>query len=337
MIEDLEKLVKLIEKEDSLRKRINVKSLASIRDNEKEYPLYCFSIGSQNFESPTLFITGGFHGIERVGAQLAWSFLKTSIDRLLWDKSLKDLLSQVRMVIVPLVNPVGYLHHMRSNGTGVDLMRNSPVKAVEKTPFLIGGQRFSNKLPWYQGTADRWEPEAKAIVDLFESEVGKSSHLISIDFHSGFGMKDRLWFPFSYSSKPFDNLAEMTAITNLFEQAYPYHIYQIEPQSMGYLLSGDIWDYFYLEYLKKNPSGVFLPMTLEMGSWSWVKKNPLQLFSKAGAFNPIKEHRLKRTYRRHHLLFDFLLRALFSNEIWSQPDEAIRNRYHNLGLKRWYS
>lgn len=337
MIEDLEKLVRLIEREESLKSKIHVRSLASISSGEKNYPLYCFSIGSNNFEKPTLFVTGGFHGIERIGAQLAWSFLKTTIDRLLWDESLQDLLTHVRLVIVPLVNPVGYFNHTRSNGAGVDLMRNSPIQALEKTPFLIGGHRISSKLPWYQGTKGRWEIETKAIVDLFETEIGQSSHVIAVDFHSGFGMKDRLWFPFSFSSKPFDNLAEMTAITNLFEQAHPYHIYQIEPQSMGYLLSGDLWDYLYLDYLKKNSSGTFLPLTLEMGSWSWVRKNPWQLFSKSGAFNPVKEHRLKRTYRRHHLLFDFLLKALRSNKVWSQADSSFRNTHTNLGLKRWYS
>ncbi len=124
-------------------------------------------------------------------------------------------------------------------------------------------------------------------------------------------MRDRLWFPFSNTVRPFDHLAEMHALTHLLEQTHPYHIYQIEPQSKGYLLNGDMWDYLYLDYISKN-KGVFIPLTLEMGSWSWVRKNPLQIFSRDGVFNPIKEHRVKRTYRRHHLLFDFLLKASYS-------------------------
>ena len=149
-------------------------------------------------------------------------------------------------------------------------------------------------------------------------------------------MKDRLWFPFSYSKTPFDFLPETVALTELFEQSYPYHIYQIEPQSKGYLLNGDLWDYLFLEFRKKNKTGVFIPFTLEMGSWNWVRKNPLQLFSRQGVFNPVKEHRLKRTYRRHHLFLDFVQRALYSNSAWAQHDQTAREAEFKVGIKRWY-
>jgi hypothetical protein len=215
-------------------------------------------------------------------------------------------------------------------------MRNSPIEATDKTPWLLGGQKLSNKIPWFRGQADHMEQENQILEKLFWSEAGQSSALISVDFHSGFGLRDRIWFPFSYTQTPFDDLAEMAALTHLLEETYPYHIYQIEPQSKGYLLSGDIWDYFYLNFKKKNPQSVFLPLTLEMGSWSWVRKNPAQIFSRHGAFNPMKEHRLKRTYRRHHLLFDFLLRALRSNQTWSKFDSHMKLKFESLGLQRWY-
>ena len=85
-----------------------------------------------------------------------------------------------------------------------------------------------------------------------------------------------------------------------------------------------------------NKNATFLPLTLEMGSWTWVRKNPWQIFSKHGAFNPIKEHRIKRTYRRHHVLFDFLLKAMNSNKVWSDLDKRVRNKHEQLGLERWY-
>jgi hypothetical protein len=293
-------------------------------------------MGSQLPEHPTLFLTGGVHGLERVGAQLAWSLLKTTMDRLIWDKSLQELFKSIRLVVLPLVNPVGYYNFKRSNGNDVDLMRNSPVIAIDKTPFLLGGQRYSKKIPWYQGESGVLELENKTIFDKFRSSCQHSQCIVSLDFHSGFGMKDRIWFPFSYTNKPFDRLAELHAFTHLFEQTHPYHIYKIEPQSEGYLLNGDIWDYLYLELSKFNPDSIFLPLTLEMGSWSWIRKNPLQLFSKHGIFNPIKEHRLKRTYRRHHLLFDFILKALYSHKIWSNIEPGIRQKHFRSGLERWY-
>ena len=149
-------------------------------------------------------------------------------------------------------------------------------------------------------------------------------------------MKDRLWFPFSYTKKPFDFLPEMKAFSKLFEDTHPYHVYKIEPQSEGYLINGDIWDYFFLELRKINPEAIYLPLTLEMGSWNWVRKNPLQLFSKQGIFNPVKKHRLKRTYRRHNLLFDFLLKAIYSHPVWSSLDTDDREKFLSLAMESWY-
>lgn len=337
MLKDLEKLTWLVSKDEKLQKTIRFSSELISEINNQKYSIHSFSIGSQDPNAPVLFITGGVHGLERIGAQLAWSLLKTTIDKMIWDKALNDLFKNIRLVITPLINPVGYYHYTRCNGNGVDLMRNSPVKSDSKAPYLLGGQRISNKLPWYQGEVNEFEKENQVLIKIFEKEAMESPSVVAVDFHSGFGMQDRLWFPFSYTAEPFDNLAEMHALTFLFEETHPYHIYKIEPQSKGYLLNGDMWDYLYLQYLDKNKKGVFLPITLEMGSWSWVRKNPLQIFSKHGAFNPIKEHRIKRTYRRHHLLFDFLLRAVYSNSSWSCLDDFQKNKHINLAMERWYS
>ncbi len=336
MLSDLQKLARLIEKEGYLKETIHCQTLTEISHGESSHPIMAFILGSKNPEHPVLFITGGVHGLERIGSQLAWSLLKTTIDRLIWDKSLRELFKNIRLVMIPLLNPVGYYNFTRCNGRGVDLMRNSPVKAIDKTPFLLGGQCYSKKLPWYQGDKGILEEENKALVSLFHEQALKSQCVVAVDFHSGFGMRDRLWFPFSFTRTPFDDLPEMQALTLLLEQTHPYHIYQIEPQSKGYLLNGDIWDHLFLEFKAKNKSATFLPLTLEMGSWTWVRKNPAQLFSRQGVFNPIKEHRVKRTYRRHHLLFDFLLKAVNSHEVWSNLNSASRGKLEQLALERWY-
>ena len=56
--------------------------------------------------------------------------------------------------------------------------------------------------------------------------------------------------------------------------------------------------------LSRRRTAFFLPLTLEMGSWLWVKKNPRQLFSRHGIFNPLIEHRQQRVLRRHLALLD---------------------------------
>lgn len=336
MIDDLKKLGRMVNQDGPLRELVRFETLTQIPYKDEVYPIFSFTIGSRDPVAPTMFITGGVHGLERVGAQLAWSLLKTTLDRLVWDKSLQELFKNIRLVVVPLVNPVGYHNFKRSNGNDVDLMRNSPVRAIAQTPFLLGGQRYTKKLAWYQGNLNQLEEENRALRSKFLDSCNKSKCVISIDFHSGFGMKDRIWFPFSYTKNPFDNVAEMNALSALFEDTHPYHVYKVEPQSKGYLLNGDIWDYFFQELKAINPNSIYLPLTLEMGSWTWVRKNPLQLFSKQGMFNPTKEHRLKRTYRRHHLLFDFLLKATYSNSVWSNLDPVIKQKHFNSAMKRWY-
>jgi predicted deacylase len=337
MLDALLKLGKLVEQESPLKDFVQFETLTEINYKSEKYPIYSFTIGSKDLTHPTLFITGGVHGIERVGTQLAWSLLKTTLDRLVWDKAHQELFKHIRLVFIPLVNPVGYTKFRRCNGNDVDLMRNSPIQAIDKTPFLLGGQRYTKILPWYRGKIDEMEEENKALYKKFFEVASLCKNVISIDFHSGFGMKDRLWFPFSYTKKPFDRIAEMYAFSNLFEETYPYHIYKIEPQSKGYLLNGDVWDYFYLKLKEINPQAIYLPLTLEMGSWIWVRKNPWQIFTKQGMFNPIKEHRLKRTYRRHNLLFDFLLKALYSNGVWSNLDSASVQRYIKSSNDEWYN
>ncbi len=337
MIQQLEKLAKKIDQVgDSLGVKLCYEIPIEIIYQRKKYPIFVYSIGTQKPSAPVLFITGGIHGLEKIGAQLAWSFLKTTIDKLNWDQSLRFIFKNIRLVVIPLVNPVGYSYQMRSNGNGVDLMRNSPIVARDKVPFLLGGHAFSKKLPWYQGRENQMEMENLALKEIFLKETKKSNCVISLDFHSGFGMKDRIWFPFSYKKEPFDHLPELYSLISLFESSHPYHVYQIEPQSKSYMINGDMWDFLFIKLKEINAASVYLPLTLEMGSWAWVKKNPLQLLMRDGVFNPIKEHRLKRTYRRHHLLFDFFLKSLQSYEHWTKQSLILREKSKRLALEKWY-
>ena len=336
MLNALEKIYDLVSHESSFKNLIHAEVSNEIQKNGRTYPLYSFSIGSDEPTAPVLFLVGGVHGLERIGSQLAWSLLKTTIDRLLWDENLNAVFKKIRLVCIPLLNPFGYVHFSRGNPNGVDLMRNSRIKAIEKTPYLLGGHRLTNKIPWYQGTEGVLEKEIQFLENTFHRSTKTSACIVSVDFHSGFGMVDRLWFPFSYTKSPFAQLTELHTLVHLFEQTHPYHIYKIEPQSEGYLLNGDIWDQLFLDTYQGDPEKVFIPLTLEMGSWNWVRKNPLQIFSKQGIFNPMKEHRIKRTYRRHHLLFDFLLKATYSHTAWTQQDQHSRLRHGNLAMDRWY-
>ena len=315
-----------------------ITDLGTSSDGQFEFPLMAFSFGSRSPTAPVLGLVGGVHGLERIGAQVVLALLKSFSELILWDRMLQHTLQQVRVFFIPMVNPIGILKQTRSNPRGVDLMRNAPVHSGEKPTFLVGGQSISNRLPWFRGDFhEQMELESAALIDYCKAQFFQSSHAITMDFHSGFGIVDRIWFPYAKSTRPFPHLAEAFALKNSFDRTYPNHIYRIEPQAKNYTTHGDLWDYTYDQYLKEQPQGVYLPMALEMGSWLWVKKNPLQLFSTLGPFNPLKPHRQKRILRRHLTLFEFLLKSALAPETWAKLNPEQRLSLHSRALEVWYA
>jgi len=278
------------------------------------------------------------HGLERIGTNVAISYLRTIVDLIHWDKGLQHLLSKARLLFLPLVNPAGMFATTRANANGVDLMRNSPVDAEQEPNVpLLGGHRKSPKLPWYRGPAGApMELEAQLLIQFIRRELFPSRFSLALDMHSGFGTVDRLWFPYAYSRRPFEHLPLMYALKTKLQRSLPNHVYIMEPQSVQYTTHGDLWDYLFLESSKESTGHTLLPVTLEMGSWIWIKKNPRQLFSSLGIFNPVKPHRLQRTLRRHHALLDFMLRAVASHENWANA-ERVENEYTERAMELWYA
>lgn len=178
------------------------------------------------------------------------------------------------------------------------------------------------------------EVESDAVCRVVREELMSRRFSIALDCHSGFGLCDRIWFPFAHSTSPIRHLAEVFALKDLFSQAYPHHDYVFEPQSSQYLTHGDLWDYLYLQVMEDEDK-IFLPLTLEMGSWRWVKKNPLQLLSRIGMFNPLPVHRLQRVLRRHLVWLDFLALATAGYKHWL-PEGAQRNEQQARAFAHWY-
>lgn len=284
-------------------------------------PIHALRFGTADREAPALVITGGVHGLERIGTHVATAFLTTLIARLAWDESLAATLTRMRIIIVPLVNPVGMIRGTRANGNGVDLMRNAPPAALGGTP-LVGGQKISPKLPWFMGDHTAMEPEARALLDLVEREVFAAPLAIALDLHSGFGLVDRVWYPYARTREAPPDLPAIHALVALLDAALPNHVYKVEQTARVYTIRGDLWDHLY-DRRRAHGRGMLLPLTLEMGSWTWVRKNPVQLFSNDGRFNPVVAHRHRRTLRRHLPLLEFLLHATASHRSWfSRTDQS---------------
>lgn len=314
---------------------LEVRLVCEITGSERRFPVYAVALGNPAPDVPAVGIFGGVHGLERIGTAVALAYLRSLVARLSWDSVLHRQLEGLRLVFMPLVNPGGMWLGTRGNPNGVDLMRNAPLDAVDPVPFLIGGQRIGPWLPWYRGPAGGpMEAEGAALCRVVEEELLSREFSIAVDCHSGFGLRDRLWFPYAHSRMPIAHLPEVHALKEILDRTHVSHSYIIEPQSCQYLAHGDLWDYLY-QRAAAQADRVFLPFTLEMGSWLWVKKNPRQLFSREGIFNPVILHRQHRVQRRHLALLDFLARAACGRIRWCPTGED-RHRHRQRALARWY-
>jgi hypothetical protein len=332
----LPELTELLRLTETLSAHARTRVLARVTVGDASLPILSITMGTSDPEAPSLAFVGGVHGLERIGTQVVLAYLNTLSVRLSWDRVLHDLLTRVRLLFVPLVNPGGMLLGTRSNPAGVDLMRNGPRHPESRGSLLLGGQRLSRRLPWFAGDPERGlELESRVLIDAVEREILPSRVSIAVDCHSGFGLVDRLWFPYARTRRPFPHLAEVVAIKRLLDATLPNHVYHVEPQAQSYTIDGDLWDHLYDRSRALDPSPVFIPLTLEMGSWLWVRKNPLQLGSIWGGFNPLVPHRLRRTLRRHLPLFDLLLHAVASPEAWITSSDAERARLEHSAYASW--
>ncbi len=313
-----------------------VEVVESIHFQGKSFPIHCLSLGSSRPDVPVIAYFGGVHGLEKIGSEVLLAYLQTIAHLLSWDEEFKFRLEKMRLVFMPIVNPVGVFRGTRSNGNGVDLMRNAPIDGIGNIK-LYSGHRISPRLPWYRGDQTCMEREAQALCKVVRNQLAQSPLVIAMDLHSGFGVHDRLWFPYASSKTPFPSLAEAFALKHLFDRCYPHHVYTIEPMSEEYVISGDLWDYLYDEHLRQAPSGaVFMPLTLEMGSWLWLRKSPMHLFLRHGLFHPVLPHRQQRILRRHLILFDFLCRAALNPQIWVGLSQQVRQQNHQQAMDLWY-
>lgn len=100
-----------------------------------------------NGENTTL-ILGGFHGNERLGAELVFEFAKYLSENIQTD---------AKVVLVPLVNPDGLLRNKRFNKNNTDINRNFPTKNWGMT---------TNSFMLQPGTAPASEPETRAVIEI---------------------------------------------------------------------------------------------------------------------------------------------------------------------------
>lgn len=312
--------------------RAEVRTLCEVSDARARYPIRAICLGTKRPDAPAIGFFGGVHGLERIGTQVVLSYLAAIVERLGKDEALERRLADMRMVFMPLVNPAGMVRCTRANANGVDLMRNAPLDSRERVTVLLGGQRLSPYLPWYRGPAGApMEAESDALCALVRRELLARPFSLALDCHSGFGLLDRIWFPHAHTRQPFHRLAEVHALAERFRSVAPSRSYLFEPQSRRYLTHGDLWDYLCAE----AGGRVFLPLTLEMGSWRWVRKNPRQVLHRLGMFNPLTPDRLRRVRAHHFEWLDFLCGAAHAHREWL-PSGDSREQHRRRALLAWF-
>ena len=165
---------------------------------------------------------------------------------------------------------------------------------MRRVAYWVRGHRISNLLPWYRGQEGVLEYENELLSQFIRTHMFGSEFAMSLDLHSGFGTIDRLWFPYAYTKENFEYTMEAFALKRKMDQVLPNHVYKFEPQKLSYLTNGDVWDWMFKQHQAQYGESIYLPLTLEMGSWAWIKKNPKQVLSFLGPFNPILPHRKRR-------------------------------------------
>src|SRR5262249_44073490 len=158
------------------------------------------------------------HGLEKIGSEVVLAYMHTLLEFMRWDRHFQGRLKDSRLVFMPILNPVGIVQRTRSNGNGIDLMRNSPLDGEEAGAAIDRGHRLSSQLPLFRGDVGKtMEVEVQALFEVLEKEILGSQIALTVDVHSGFGAQDRFWFPYSHTRRPFPYLAEAYALKGLFD------------------------------------------------------------------------------------------------------------------------
>lgn len=286
------------------------------------FPIHAIEIGTEKaIQKRPVGLVAGVHGLETVGIRILLDFLEFILH-----KKSEGFLPEIEkgklgLVVIPILNPGGVARKTRSNPAGVDLMRNSGVEA-EMAPPLFGGQTWTNQLPYYRGTS--LEPESRALYRFVYHYFFSNENAIMpvLDLHSGFGTVDHVWWPYARTKTPCLDTPIYEKMAQYLTEGRKHNRYKFGPQSETYTTHGDLWDRFYDHYTEKftepNPKhkARFLPLTLEVGTWSDLKDNPTKIFRKRGIFNPARENKFETIVTHREFLRDFLLLSQSELKDW---------------------
>ena len=121
------------------------------------YPIHRVSLEDGQGVHKSVLITGGIHGDEPAGPVAVLRFL---------ERDNTHLLGRFKFLILPCINPYGYVHNTRENRQGVDLNRSfeeTGIAEVDIVKQTIEGQRFDFCIDFHED----WEAKG---VYLYEGQ-----------------------------------------------------------------------------------------------------------------------------------------------------------------------
>lgn len=106
-------------------------------DESGEFPIYAYTFEPLDYEK-TIFITATLRGGSDVTLVSLSFFLDELCRNFKEDRTLSYIRSKVKLVVVPVANPYGFVNGTRFNANGVDLQRNFPYKWFECSSDVKG-------------------------------------------------------------------------------------------------------------------------------------------------------------------------------------------------------
>ena len=91
----LPELIRLEALIETLPKAVKAFELARFSSGGHSYPSYLIELAAFDPAKPTLLLTGGVHGLERIGSAVLIAFLESLLQRLEWDHGLQHQLNQL--------------------------------------------------------------------------------------------------------------------------------------------------------------------------------------------------------------------------------------------------
>lgn len=109
-----------------------------------DYPIYQIRLESSANAPKNVLITGGVHGDEPAGVEAVLQFLA---------RDNAELLKRFAFVVVPCVNPYGFVHDTRENRYGVDINRSFETEEVSEVAIVkkaLGQTQFSLGIDFHE-------------------------------------------------------------------------------------------------------------------------------------------------------------------------------------------